>query len=47
VQSFFYWSSTTHAGFPDHAWGVGLLDGDIGARGKDLTGFVWPVRGGE
>jgi hypothetical protein len=46
VQSDFYWSSTTVAGFPGFAWRVGLDFGLTDAFGKDGTVLVWPVRGG-
>jgi Protein of unknown function (DUF1566) len=45
VQSTFYWSSTTNADNPDHAWIVNLNDGNTDDD-KDNTNLVWPVRGG-
>ena len=46
VQSTNYWSSTTNADNPDHAWHVNLNDGNTNANDKDNTNLVWPVRGG-
>lgn len=50
VQSSQYWSSTTDAQFPDSAWNVDLLRGEIinfFANKNDIaqTMGVWPVRG--
>jgi hypothetical protein len=45
VQSTGYWSSTTNAVFPDHAWFVHLYDGSTFAVDKDSPNLVWPVRG--
>jgi hypothetical protein len=47
-QSFFYWSSTTFANFPDFAWSVGFNFGFVGNSFKfdDTLFFVLPVRGG-
>jgi len=47
VQSTNYWSSTTNADNPDHAWNVDLNDGNTDDDNKDFnTNLVWPVRGG-
>jgi Protein of unknown function (DUF1566) len=46
VQSTNYWSSTTNADNPDHAWNVNLNDGNTNANDKDHTNRVWPVWGG-
>jgi len=45
VQIFYYWSSTTYAGWPDSAWYVRLYSGFVDG-GQSLTNDVWPVRGG-
>ncbi|MCX5885947.1 MAG: DUF1566 domain-containing protein [Proteobacteria bacterium] len=48
VQVFYYWSSTTSAVVPDHAWVVYMFDGYVGAAPKsDNHPYVWPVRGPE
>jgi len=46
VQSTFYWSSTTGAGYTDGAWGVVLIGGNVNATAKTGLNLVWPVRGG-
>jgi hypothetical protein len=48
VQSYYYWSSTTNAGYPGFAWYVDLYDGyaDRGSKGF-VVYDVWPVRGGQ
>ena len=40
-----YWSSTTAAAYPDHAWYVNLDGGRMFYGGKDQAYMVWPVRG--
>lgn len=40
-----YWSSTTTAAHPDHAWYVNLDGGRMFYGGKDQAYMVWPVRG--
>jgi hypothetical protein len=47
VQSLSYWSSTSFAGSPNGAWGVGLGYGNVGSYGKTGNNYVWPVRGGQ
>ncbi len=47
VQSEYYWSSTTYAGFTDYAWNVSLGDGYVLTDDKTVTYYVWPVRGGQ
>lgn len=46
VQSDDYWSATTNAEFPDHAWEVLFGGGVVTATTKDDGDFVWCVRGG-
>ena len=41
-----YWSSTTFAGGPSLAWGVGFDFGFEFSDGKSFNGFVRAVRGG-
>jgi murein DD-endopeptidase MepM/ murein hydrolase activator NlpD len=42
-----YWSSTTHTGFPDFAWGVPFEGGwSFGASHKGRLNYVRAVRGG-
>ena len=46
VQSVFFWSASTLAGFPTVAWGVNFSNGGVGA-GRVADGhLVWCVRGG-
>jgi hypothetical protein len=46
VWSSYYWSSTSHAGFPDNAWFVHLYDGRVDeADHENFTYYVWCVRG--
>jgi hypothetical protein len=47
VQSNFYWSSTSGAGYPSFAWSVDLNGGVVYSYGKTNTFHVWPVRGGQ
>ncbi len=47
VQSNYYWSGTTYAGYTTYAWGVRLSSGYVGNASKATTGYVWPVRGGQ
>ncbi|MBF0552870.1 MAG: DUF1566 domain-containing protein, partial [Deltaproteobacteria bacterium] len=54
VQSSSYWSSTTYAGYTDHAWVVDMLFGDLGNVNKadyvlnlPVYAYIWPVRGGQ
>ncbi|HEY9050138.1 MAG TPA: DUF1566 domain-containing protein [Gammaproteobacteria bacterium] len=45
VFSHWYWSSTSCAGYPDHAWYVNLDGARMFYGGKDQAFMVWPVRG--
>lgn len=47
VQSSRYWSSSTNAGNPPHAWYVNLFSGSVGSSVKSSASYVWPVRGGQ
>ncbi len=47
VQSSFYWSSTTLAGFTGSAWVVSMDNGRVDGSSKDRTHHVWPVRAGQ
>jgi len=47
VQLLPYWSSTTPANYPYHAWYVNFKDGLMGFRSKTSYSYVWPVRGGQ
>ncbi|MEO5346683.1 MAG: DUF1566 domain-containing protein [Magnetococcus sp. YQC-9] len=47
VQTSYYWSSTTHAGYSDGAWIVYLDYGDVYSYVKTNSYYVWPVRGGQ
>jgi hypothetical protein len=46
VQSSYYWSSTTYAGFTDFAWYVDMTSAACSAF-KTNTYHVWPVRAGQ
>ena len=45
VQSDLYWSSTPYAGYTDGAWVVYMHYGSVHYGGKDVSYYVWPVRG--
>ncbi len=45
IQSFYYWSSTTHTIFFDCAWVVNFSLGSVGYYYKSSTYYVWAVRG--
>ena len=47
VQSDYYWSSSSYAGYPSYAWGVYLSGGYVGYDGKSNSLYVWPVRSGQ
>jgi hypothetical protein len=47
VQSIYYWSSSTFAGFTAHAWFVDVGSGLVGNDDRASTLFVWPVRAGQ
>ncbi len=48
VEHFGYWSSTTYAYYPGHAWYVYFDDGFVGSYGKGNHGmYVRCVRGGQ
>lgn len=40
-----YWTSTSSAGYPNHAWYVNMDGGRMFYGGKDQAFMVWPVRG--
>lgn len=40
-----YWTSTSSAAHPDHAWYVNMDGGRMFYGGKDQAFMVWPVRG--
>jgi len=44
VQSYYYWSSPTCAGYSSYAWVVHFYDGVVNAGYKTFTFHVWPVR---
>ena len=46
VQSAYYWSATTDAGFPAGAWFVGFGFGNVNTIDKPNNNQVWCVRGG-
>ena len=46
--SYYYWSSTTYAGYHYIAWAVHMGFGDVRANDKySVNYYVWPVRGGQ
>ena len=48
VQSNEFWTRTTYASHPLHAWVVSLFSGNVGVGGFKADNFyVWPVRGGQ
>ncbi len=48
VQAFYYWSSTTYAGYTaGNAWLVSLNNGSMTNQGRLYSSFVWCVRGGQ
>ena len=47
VVSSYYWSSTSNASLPSHAWYVYLLGGHVSTNDKTYTFYVWPVRCGQ
>ncbi len=47
VQSSYYWSSTTGAGYPSYAWSVYFVGGGVYYGGKGNGLYVWCVRGGK
>ena len=46
VQSYYYWSSPTSAGFTSFAWNVCFYDGGVNYYDKSNDFYVWCVRGG-
>jgi len=42
-----YWTGVTYAAGVDSAWGVTYVDGTLNAYGKNSTGYVRLVRGGQ
>ncbi len=45
---FWYWTSTTEAGKPTHAWGVAFIgNGIVSDNSKGGGNLVWCVRGGQ
>lgn len=46
VDSYYYWSSTTHTINTGYAWFVGLAAGNVGSVIKSGNYYVWPVRDG-
>ena len=47
VQASHYWSSSSYAGSPAHAWVVYMLDGYVRAVNKSDSYYVWPARAGQ
>jgi hypothetical protein len=47
VQTGPYWSSSSKASMPSHAWSVDFEEGGVLSSGKTNTNDVWPVRGGQ
>ena len=46
VQSSYYWSSTSHAHYTNHAWIVYMYYGYVHYSNKTNYLYVWPVRAG-
>ena len=47
VQLGGYWSSSSGAGSTGNAWKLQVPNGNVNYEDKALTGYVWPVRGGQ
>jgi hypothetical protein len=49
VQSFYYWSSTSHANYPIYAWSVSMWYGFMVVSNfkSENIFYVWPVRSGQ
>jgi hypothetical protein len=47
VQSNFYWSSRTRAGYTDYDWAVNMDGGYTSANYMSYSSYVWPVRSGQ
>jgi hypothetical protein len=47
LQPFFYWTSTTYAGYTAYAWYIDFYDGASSTEDKVNYDHVWPVRGGQ
>jgi hypothetical protein len=47
VQANWYWSSSTYAYSPNHAWIVPMAVVPIPSNVKSSGNYVWPVRGGQ
>ncbi len=45
--SFYYWSSTTHAGYPSHAWLVDFYSGFVTNYNESNNNYVRAVRAGQ
>lgn len=46
MKSFYYWSSSTSAHYPDGAWLVNFFNGSVDASTKTINYYVRCVRGG-
>ena len=46
VQSSYYWSSSTYAGYTTLAWYVHFNGGHVGLDDKSYSSYVWCVRAG-
>jgi len=46
TSEYYYWSSTTYAGYPAYAWVVSFNDGEVSVFDKTLNLLVRAVRGG-
>jgi hypothetical protein len=47
VQSFYYWSGSTNAGYTSGAWVVDMTNGRVYSYYKTGYNYVWPVRAGQ
>jgi hypothetical protein len=48
VQSYYYWSSTTSASYPNVAWVVYMYYGNVSYSNKSYNYYyAWPVRAGQ
>ena len=46
MQSNVYWSSTSNASIPSHAWAMDLFSREVNGGTKTFNLYVWPVRTG-
>lgn len=45
VNASMYWTSSSLAGWPNNAWFINMMSGEIFYNSKNGPSYVWPVRG--